>query len=550
MTGVDLGVPGHGLARSDRVRAAIGAPRREAAGPPRRRAREPGAPLGCSASFEAIRGARPPGRRASGLAHHLEPGAHRARHRVGGAPPAWTWPTSPAGRGRSRPWRRRPPAALSAARARASWRGIGARATPGRPSRCALPRWRRRTSGTSPSRPRRRRLAGAPRARDALRRRARRAHRPSELRLRRQARWRGSATYRDLSSCATGCAPSRIGSAATGSTRCARADRRPLPRWDAEIRPGRPDACRRRGGPALHRRVPGRARGALSESALRAHLTLPHAGRADEFEQQASARQSPGGCLPRAGVSLRARRRRAGRERGSAPHRVRDRRGPAGSARGVGRVSPAPGPCRDAKPARLTSTPRRPGRSGAGCRTAPRSSTATSGCCSRTSAPRGTLTPRSARSRRWRALSDDRSRVRVTIPRPRGAAARRGVGRRARAALLDEAALRAAGPLKAGDAWDAERARRPRGRSRRLYAAARVPRRDRRRGETHRTDGGIALAYRGPDEGAPPRARLRTPGPRPHQSGARQSRRRGRDLPFREGDLLTPDRALEGQRGG
>ena len=110
------------------------------------------------------------------------------------------------------------------------------------------------------------------------------------------------------------------------------------------------------------------------------------------------------------------------------------------------------------------------------------------------------------------------------------------------ATALSPAELRAAIPVKPGDPWDAERARAGQQAIERLYAArayhgATVAL------ETRRGDGGMALRFR-VDEGAPTRiGRILVRGlVLTRESVVRQ------DLPFREGDLLTPERMLEGQR--
>jgi len=274
---------------------------------------------------------------------------------------------------------------------------------------------------------------------------------------------------------------------------------------------------------------------ALSDSALRSQLTFAQAGRADEFEQQASARQIES----------------AYREQGFHFARV-DAVPPAPDAPHVLAFAIDEGPR-----VRVESVAFPGGRAVPETKLAGLIETAPPGLLRRglyraevlerdvrvlIAYLRAQGYPEVAVGPAQTAFSEDRSRVRITVPIAEGPRLLVASVDVTGAALLNPAELRAAIPLKPGDAWDAERARAGQRAIERLYAArayhgATVAL------ETQRTDGGTALRYR-VDEGGPTRiGRILVRG----LVLTRESVVR-RDLPFREGDLLTPDRMLEGQR--
>ncbi len=274
---------------------------------------------------------------------------------------------------------------------------------------------------------------------------------------------------------------------------------------------------------------------ALSDSALRAQLAFAQAGRADEFEQQASARQ------------LEA----AYREQGFHFARV-DAVPPGPDAPHVLAFAIDEGPR-----VRVESVAFTGGRAVPDAKLAGLIETAPPGLLRRGLYRADVLErdvrvllaylraqgyPDAAVGPVETAYSEDRSRARIIIPiteGPRLIVASVDVHG---AALLHPADLRGAIALKPGDPWDAERARAGQRAIEQLYAArayhgATVAL------ETRRTDGGMALGYR-VDEGAPTRiGRILVRGlVLTRESVVRQ------DLPFREGDLLTSERMLEGQR--
>ena len=278
-----------------------------------------------------------------------------------------------------------------------------------------------------------------------------------------------------------------------------------------------------------------RGRSALSESALRAQLTFTQSGRADEFEQQASARQIEA----------------AYRERGH--HFARVKVSPAADDTGhVIAFEIEEGPL-----VRVESVAFTGDRGVADDTLADLMETRPPGVLRRGlfhsealerdgrvllahlrahGYPDATVGPAQSE------FSEDRSRVRITVPVAAGprltVASVDAQGSR----LLRQSEIRAAIALKPGDPWDAERARAGQRAIERLYvsrayhgATVGV--------ETRRTDAGVEVSYR-IEEGTPTRiGRILVRGlVLTRESVVRQ------DLPFREGDLLSPDRLLAGQR--
>jgi outer membrane protein insertion porin family len=288
-----------------------------------------------------------------------------------------------------------------------------------------------------------------------------------------------------------------------------------------------------RAGPRFQ--VEFRGRTALSEKALRSQLTFAQSGRADEFEQQASARQIEAAyreqgyhfaqvtVVPPAGDRSHV----LGFEIEEGP-RVR-----VESVTFTGNLTEP-----DARLAKVIETGP-PGLFRRGLFRAEALDTDVRVLLADLRAqgyPDATVGPTEI------AFSEDRTQVRVTIPVTEGPRLRVASVQVLGASVLSPAVLAAASVLKPGDAWDAERARAGQRAMERLYAGrahhgATVAL------ESRRGDAGVELTYR-VDEGAPTRiGRILVRG----LAITRESVVR-RDLPFREGDLLSTERLLEGQR--
>ena len=278
-----------------------------------------------------------------------------------------------------------------------------------------------------------------------------------------------------------------------------------------------------------------RGRSALSERSLRSQLTFAQSGRADEFEEQASARQIE----------------TAYREQGY--HFVSVTAvAPAGDGGNVLAFEIEEGPRVHVESVTFTGNLTEPD-----ARLAKLIETAPPGLFRRglfraealdrdvrvllahlraQGYPDATVGPVEI------AFSEDRARARVTIPVTEGPRLRLASVAVQGAVLVSPAQLAAASVLKPGDTWDAERARAGQRAIERLYATrahhgATVAL------ETRRGDAGVEVTYR-VDEGTPTRiGRILVRG----LALTRESVVR-RDLPFREGDLLSTERLLEGQR--
>jgi len=278
-----------------------------------------------------------------------------------------------------------------------------------------------------------------------------------------------------------------------------------------------------------------RGRSALSESALRAQLTFAQSGRADEFEQQASARQLEAAYRERGYHFAQV---KVGPVADETAHVIAFEidEGPLVRVESVAFTGNRSVP--DGKLADLMET-RPPGVLHRGLFHAEAlerdarvllAHLRAEGYADATVGPAQT------------EFSEDRSGVRVTMPIAEGPRLTVVSVDAQGARLLPQAELRAAIPLKPGDPWDAERARAGQRAIERLYVSRAY------HGatvgiETRRTDAGVAVSYQ-IEEGSPTRiGRILVRGlVLTRESVVRQ------DLPFREGDLLSPDRLLAGQR--
>jgi outer membrane protein insertion porin family len=278
-----------------------------------------------------------------------------------------------------------------------------------------------------------------------------------------------------------------------------------------------------------------RGRSALSEKTLRSQLTFAHAGRADEFEEQASARQIEAAYREQGYHFAQV---TAVPPTGDGGHVLgfEIEEGPRVRVESVTFTGNLTEP--DAKLAKLIETAP-PGLFRRGLFRAEALDRDVRVLLAHLRAqgyPDATVGPTEI------AFSEDRTQVRVTIPVTEGPRLRVASVTVQGASVVTQAQLVAASVLKPGDAWDAERARAGQRAMERLYAGhahhgATVAL------ESRRGDAGVELTYR-VEEGAPTRiGRILVRG----LALTRESVIR-RDLPFREGDLLSTERLLEGQR--
>ena len=278
-----------------------------------------------------------------------------------------------------------------------------------------------------------------------------------------------------------------------------------------------------------------RGRSALSESALRAQLTFPQSGRADEFEREASARQIEAAYREQGYHFARVKVEAAADDQ---PHALvfEIDEGPRVRVESVTFTGTHTEP--DARLAGLIET-KPPGALRRGlfrADTLERDMRVLLAHLRAQGYSDAAVGPPEA------VFSEDRTRVRVTVPIAEGPRLIVASVDVQGAHLLSQAELRAAVALAPGEPWDAERARAGQRAIERLYVARAY------HGatvgvESRRSAGGVDVSYR-VDEGAPTRiGRILVRGlVLTRESVVRQ------DLPFHEGDLLGPDRLLEGQR--